>query len=62
MKTCEIELNNEYLAFCLILNKNPEIIFLKILNRTLPENLEALKQTKDNEQIQNIQTNDPEIQ
>ena len=62
VNNCEIELNNENLVFCQKLNRNPEVIFWKILNGTLSEKIEALKQTKENEKIRNLQRNDPEIQ
>ena len=36
------------------MNSNPEINLFKLLNGTLPEKLEALQQTKENEKKQNL--------
>ena len=46
VKSCQTELDNEHLVYCQELNSNPEIIFFKILNGTMPQKLEALHQTK----------------
>ena len=53
VKTCQTELDNEHLVYCSKMNSNPEINFFKLLNGTLPEKLEALQQTKENEKKRN---------
>ena len=49
VKECNIELNNEHLSYCPILNKNSEINYSKFLNGTITEKIEAPNQTKENE-------------
>ena len=61
VKECLTELDNEHLVFCPKLNSNPEISFLNILNGTLPEKVEALQQTKENEQNRNLNRTAPVI-
>ena len=50
VKEYNIELNNEHLNYCPILNKNSDINYSKFLNGTVTEKIEALNQTKDNEE------------
>ena len=61
VKSCQTELDNEHLVYCQELNSNPEIIFFKILNGTMPQKLEALHQTKENEKNRNMKRNTPVI-
>ena len=61
-KSCQTELANEHLVYCQELNSNPEIIFFKILKRTLPQKIEALHQTKENEKNLNPKRSTPVIQ
>ena len=54
VQICQTELDNEHLVYCSKVNSNPEIIFFKLLNGSLPElelelELEALQQTKEKE-------------
>ena len=62
MKNCQAELNNSHLVFCPKFNGNPEINFWKILNGTLAQKIEALRQTTNNERIRNLDRKNPVIQ
>ena len=50
-KNCQAESDNNRSVFCPIFNNNPEINFWKILNGTLVEKIESLRQTTDDEII-----------
>ena len=62
VKSCQTKLNNDHLVYCQELNSNQEIFFFKILNGNMPQNIEALHQTKENEKNQNMKRYTPVIQ
>ena len=49
IKSCKQDLDNEHLFFCQKINTQSEIRFHHILNESLAEKNEALKQAKSNE-------------
>ena len=51
IKSCKIEIDNEHLVYCKELNRTSLFRFEHILNGTLEEKKEALKQVRFNEEI-----------
>ena len=62
VKNCQTELDNEHLVYCPQINSDPEINFWKLQNGTLPQKIEALQQTKENEKKRNMNRIAPVIQ
>ena len=49
IRSCMKEINNEHLIYCTKLNENSEIYFEHVLNGSLQEKIEVLKQVQMNE-------------
>ena len=50
INSCKNEIDNEHLVYCPELNRNSEVQYEYILNGSLQEKIEALKQVELNEQ------------
>ena len=52
---CQKELDNEHITWCSKINKESDYKYEHLLNGTLQEKIETLKQIKMNEKIRNIE-------